>query len=341
LLGEYGSTVERREELSRQDVPLFETSRIIPEDDHRLLRLSDTVSENGRHQVVQRLDRLAIGGGTMRFSGAIGRQAITWGSGLFFQVNDLVSPFAPGALDKDYKPGEDMLFSQYMTADGGEVQAAAVARRELDTQAVSHAAATYAARRQWIGLESEATLMAAHHYGRPVFGASVARDWRGAVWRLEANASRTDGEETVFSGLANLDRFWTCWERTCYGYVEYYRNGFGVADGSYERLDEDVLRRLERGDLFAIGRDYLAFGGSIEWTPRLSLGLDAVWNLNDGSNFNRIRLKQEVRQDFLLSAGVGFSTGGKKDEFSGVPLGPELAPQGYSEDAYLRFEWFF
>jgi hypothetical protein len=32
-----------------------------------------------------------------------------WGNGLVFQVLDLFNPFPPNAVDREYKPGSDML----------------------------------------------------------------------------------------------------------------------------------------------------------------------------------------------------------------------------------------
>ena len=59
-----------------------------------------------------RLDRLSLtftpSWGLVR----IGRQAVTWGNGLVFNPMDLFNPFAPTAVQRDYKIGEDMAYAQ-------------------------------------------------------------------------------------------------------------------------------------------------------------------------------------------------------------------------------------
>ena len=59
-----------------------------------------------------------------------GRQAITWGNGLFYAPMDLVNPFDPATIDTEYKAGDDMLYLQYLQDNGNDLQAAVVVRRD-------------------------------------------------------------------------------------------------------------------------------------------------------------------------------------------------------------------
>jgi len=52
-------------------------------------------------------DRLNIQIHTGAFDLVVGRQAITWGVNYFWPALDLFAPFAPGRIDRDYKPGVD------------------------------------------------------------------------------------------------------------------------------------------------------------------------------------------------------------------------------------------
>ncbi len=341
LLGEFGDAVEDRGFLTERGIALFEPSRIIPDDDTRLMRLRHTVSDGSRHRAVQRLDRAYVGTGTMTFSAQIGRQLHSWGSGQVFQVHDWLRSGSPLALDREYQPGEDMLYGEYLTATGGEIQAATVVRRERETGDVTHDAATYAAKKEWLRPGVEFRLLAARHFGTAATGASVGLDWLGAVWRADGAVFRTEQGRTVGSGLVNVDRFWRCWGRTCHTFIEYYRNGFGIGDGDYDDLGDDLARRLEHEDVFTLGRDYTAFGGGLKWRDHLNARLEALVNLNDGSSFNRIWLDYEPRENLRLSGGVGVTLGGQTDEFSGVPLGQEDAQQGYSQNLFIRLAGFF
>ena len=335
LLGEYGDAVADRDSLTDRGRTLFEPSRIIPEDDTRLMRLRHTLSEGNQHRAVQRLDRASVSTGTLTFSAAIGRQVHNWGNGRVFQVHDWLNPGSPLAMERDYRSGEDMLYGEYLTPDGGELQMAAVARREEATGDVTHDAATYAVKREWMTPDLEFRLLAARHYGQASGGFGVAGDWQGAVWRLDGAVDRTRDGRTRASAVANMDRFWSCAGRTCYGFVEYHRNGLGVGDGDYSELNESLARRLDNKQLFSPGRDYGAVGLGIEWFDHLDARFESLSNLNDGSTFNRLWLEYEPRQNLRLSGGLGMSSGGRDDEFSGVPLGQGDAGQGYSENVFL------
>ena len=59
----------------------------------------------------------------------VGRQAISWGNGILFSAFDLFNPFSPTEIDTDYKPGDDLIYSQLLLPGGGDIQALIVARR--------------------------------------------------------------------------------------------------------------------------------------------------------------------------------------------------------------------
>ena len=68
------------------------------------------------------IDRLAVTYTTPDLVVRVGRQAITWGSGLVFRPMDLFDPFSPTATDTECKPGVDMLYVQRLFADGSDLQ---------------------------------------------------------------------------------------------------------------------------------------------------------------------------------------------------------------------------
>ncbi|MCP3686947.1 MAG: hypothetical protein GY784_00915, partial [Gammaproteobacteria bacterium] len=87
-------------------------------DEHRLFDLSSTVHVGQQSQVVQRLDRLQLSYYTPQAVFRFGRQAVSWGNGLIYTPMDFFNPFDPAALDKEYKTGDDMLYSQYSFDNG-------------------------------------------------------------------------------------------------------------------------------------------------------------------------------------------------------------------------------
>ena len=67
------------------------------------------MNTNNDQTLYHRLDRLSVTfqpyWGTLQ----IGRQALTWGNGFLFNPMDLFNPFSPTQIDREYKPGDDMV----------------------------------------------------------------------------------------------------------------------------------------------------------------------------------------------------------------------------------------
>ena len=63
----------------------------------------------------------------------IGRQAVTWGNGFLFNPMDLFNPFAPTQIDRDYKIGDDMIFTQFPLKQTGDLQLLYVPRLALSS----------------------------------------------------------------------------------------------------------------------------------------------------------------------------------------------------------------
>jgi hypothetical protein len=66
--------------------------------------LTNTFARSGPLEASQTLDRLAVTYTAPQWVFRVGRQAITWGSGLVFRPMDLFDPFEPSATDTEYKP---------------------------------------------------------------------------------------------------------------------------------------------------------------------------------------------------------------------------------------------
>jgi hypothetical protein len=341
LLAASGDSVATRRALDVAGFPPRGPVTGLPDDRTRLFDLTDQVIDQERTVAVQRLDRLALGYTSARASLRFGRQAVSWGNGLVFQPLDFVNPFSPFVIDKDYKTGDDLLFGQWLPTVSSELQGIVVPRRDAMTQAVESAESTYAAkyrrRLETLGME----LLAARHYDENLAGASAVRSLGGAVWRLDLSAVDSTTEGTVFSGVTNLDYSWTWWDKNFYGYLEYFRNGFGESvAANYVNPNPGLAARIARGELFTLARDYLAAGGQIEFTPLVNLFASAVRNLNDASHVLQLRGVYDWQQDLQLMAGVNLPFGDRGDEYGGVPAAPgAYAAAGRS--AYARIAYYF
>src|SRR5690606_13171711 len=133
--------------------------------------------------------------------------------------------------------------------------------------------------RTYLG-EADIDLLVARHFDETLAGLGLARGLGGAVWRLDLLYTDASEGEGVWSLVSNLDYSWVWRGRNWYGFVEYFRNGFGAGDpASYAAPDPALAARLARGELFTLARDYGAAGAQVELHPLFNLYASVVWNL--------------------------------------------------------------
>jgi hypothetical protein len=337
-----GDFVETRRALAAGGLAGAGTVSGLPDDRHRLFDLSDDVIDNSRVAAVHRLDRLSLGytGGsiTVRF----GRQVVSWGNGLAFQVLDFVNPFSPVAIDKDYKTGEDMLYGQWQWAGQGDAQLMLLPRRDLLTRDLDREQASQALKLHAHAAGFDIDTLVARHYDQTLLGIGVVHSLGGAVWRLDALHTDVPGPDEVWSLATNLDYSWLLFGKNMYGFAEYYRNGFGSTRTSgYLVADPELTARLARGELYTIGRDYAVLGVQIELSPLVNAFASVIQNLDDGSRILQLRGVYDWRQSLQFMAGLNLPAGAYGSEYGGVPtpLPGMFLPPGRS--AYLRAVYYF
>ncbi len=341
LLGIAGSGLAAAREAASVD-PRVQSKSLLISDDARIADATIELVDGADAESVLRLDRLHGGWSSEYLVLQVGRQAVTWGNGLVFSVFDLFNPFSPIAIDKEYKTGDDMLNGQVLFPDGGDIQLLAVGRRNPDTHSIESGESSYAAKyhRQIAALSLDTELLAARHYDENVFGLGFSRSIRDAVLRIDGVMAQTssDGDRAGFT--INLDRTWTLAERNVYAFLEYYRNGFGVADGEYQNASIALLERLGRGEVYTMGRDYLTCGFELEASPLVKWFSSSIFNLHDESGFIQQRISYEVLQSLIVTIGANIPYGGSGSEFGGIAVSPDsfISP-GLS--FYLRSALYF
>ena len=306
------------------------------EDSRRFMNLTHTIDEGSRHLFVHRFDRLAAEYRDERLAITVGRQAVSWGSGHVFQPMDLFNPFAPTAVDRDYKPGDDIVLVERAFAHS-TLQLLHVARREAGGDAGNH---SYAA--MWHGFlgASEVEVMAARHYRDDLLGVTLKVPLGPTILRADVVGSRLDqdGSQRV-SGIVNIDSAFLLLQRTGVLFAEYFRNGFGV-DTLTAELPAPLMDRLARGELFNAMRDYLALGANYQWHPLWSQSLVWIGNLNDGSSLLQTSLTYDPSDSSRVQAGLVAAMGDAGEEFGGRPVADGRTTGGGTR-AFVRFLYFW
>lgn len=308
-----------------------------------LFDLTDTVGDGESSRLTQTIDRLSLGYSTSHLVVRVGRQALTWGAGVVFHPMDLIDPFAPGAVDVDYKPGVDMAYAQWLFDDGSDLQVIAAPRPARQGGPVEADASTLALHYHGAAGGLGVTTMLARDHGDWTAGAGLSGPLGGAVWNVEITPTWAADGKTATSALANISTATTLLGRNATVFAEYYRNGFGVSgETSLDALPAGLSDRLERGQVFSVGRDYLAAGLSLEWTPLLTLSPSLIANLDDGGVYLIGEANWSLSDDLVLIGGAQGPLGRTGTEYGGLPISAgsplHVAPAAI---AYVQLRRYF
>ena len=338
-----GETREKLEELKRRFPAFSQEGFLLGEtidDDRRLLDMTKLVSDNDSAIKYHRIDRLALTllpeWGTVR----VGRQVLSWGNGFLFNPMDLFNPFAPTDIERDYKIGDDMVTTQFMVGDAGNLELLYVPRRDPDDHDIEwDDESSFAGKYHFALGTTELDLMGARHFEDFILGIGSTGYLWDAAWRADAtwtfleDGHRKDG---YLAFVANMDYSWVWREKNFYGFVEFYYNGLGEDDPAETLTNPDAIDRLSRGEIFTLGQAYLTGSFQVELHPLFNVFISVINNLNDPSGIVQPRANWDVRQDLQLTFGFNVSYGDDGTEFGGF----EIAPTDYLTTApNTAFVW--
>ena len=313
-------------------------------DKRRWFNLTHELSNKNKNAALVRLDRVSMAYSSDKAVIRFGRQAISWGNGLLFTPMDILNPFDPAAVDKEYKTGDDMLYGQYLFDSGNDLQAVTVVRRNPINGEVEQDQSSLALKYHGFWADREYDLLAAQHYGETVLAAGLSTDLGGAIVRGDLVWNSTH-EGSVFSAVTGLDYSWVGGGRNWMGTVEYFYNGFGQADSNYSTTalaaNPELLKRLARGELFNIGRHYLGASVTLEATPLLNLTPNIFINITDPSAFAQLVTSYNWKQDIQLLAALSFPIGPAGSEYGGIEAEQAGSYVSTGPALFMQLAWYF
>jgi hypothetical protein len=311
----------------------------LSKDEHRLFKLTKKLGNSDKLDAVQRLDRFYLGYNGEQLVIRFGRQTVSWGNGLIFHPLDIFTPFSPVDINKNYKTGDDMLYGQWLFENDDDLQMILLPRRNLKNNQIeneqSSLAFKYHGRYQ---KEWDFDFALARHFDESVLGFGLSKDVSEAIWRFDVTATHLKEGNTVVSLITNMDYSWVWFEHNFYGYIEYFHNGVG--ETQVDRYSELALQtRLERGEVYTRGKDYLGTGIQIELTPLFNFYTSSMINLYDQSGIFQIRGIYDLAQDLQLIAWLDIPYGDKGSEFGGIPIDDKYIAPG--QRASIRLTYYF
>ena len=339
LIGQYGDALE----VDTDSYGPFGLVPTLPDDDRRWWDLTDNISRSDSRHWVQRLDRLSVAYTGDKAVVRFGRQAVSWGNGLIYNPMDFLNPFDPAAVDTEYKSGDDMLYSQYLLDSGSDWQLVNVQRRDEEGD-VSSGVSSTALKFHGFGLEWEYDLLLAEHYDQFIAGAGAVVNVGESV--LRGDVTLTDGRrEWVTSLDLNWSYSWVWGGHNVSAVAEYFYNGFGLSGSDYSTQkildDRDLADRLVRGELFNVGRNYLAGSLLVEWTPLLNITPNLFVNLNDGSALAQLVVQWDLGQNWQFLAALNTPLGSSGTEYGGLETGLDELTLGVDSSLFAQLAWYF
>lgn len=341
---EDSDTREKEARLARVAPRMAACSERSVDDEHRFWDLTEILEEDERSLWYHRLDRFSYTLSRNWGKVKIGRQAITWGNGFMFNTMDLLNPFAPTAIEKEYKTGDDMALLQVYRGSA-DIQFLYVPRRNTSTGEVEAEESSLAAKVH-LGMGShEFDFLAADHYEDSVLGIGYIGYLGKAVWRTDGTVTYLDAEntdrESYWSLTTNVDYSWTSWDKNWYGFLEFYYNSLPEGDYTEVITDPAVSERLQRGELSTLANAYLGGRIRVELHPLLNLHLSLINNLEDASGIVQPRAKWNLMQNGDVAVGGTAHYGGEETEYGGYPLTGTPYENAPFDSVFLWLGYYF
>ena len=276
------------------------------------------------------IDRANVRVDHRNFTLTLGRQPISWGVSYFWPVIDLFGPFSPSAVDRDYKPGVDAARMAIPIGQFSEVEVIAAAQERGPGQASTDW--SYGALGRFHVRGTDLGLMAGEFFGDSMYGAFLAGDAGGFGLRAETLFTRVaprfrtlpqERSPSYWRTTLGMDRLLSA--RTSLS-VELSYNGYGAGNaGDYPLIA--TSRRVQRGEITSLGREYSGVSISFQASPLLSVAGAVLTNWSDSSTLLQPSLVWSLSNNAsaMFGAFVGLgegtdATGLPGSEYGAVPV---------------------
>ena len=263
---------------------------------------------------------------------------------MLFNPADLINPFAPSNIIRDYKIGSDMILFQTAGELITDFQLVGVARKDQDTGEFASAESTAGMKVRFSFSQRDLDLYLLKNYQDPVAGAGFTTYLGGGVFRSDLTWTYLEDDpdmDSFFSGVMNFDYSWIWLGKNWYGFIEYYYNGLGSSPVAEALTNEALVERLARGEIFVTGRNYLDGMLQCELHPLINIFATVIYNLDDRSILLQPRISWDFSESAQLLAGLNISLGSSGSEFGDRPDQQTGADTSNADQAYLLVTWYF
>jgi hypothetical protein len=186
--------------------------------------------------------------------------------------------------------------------------------------------------------------MAGRHYKDYVLGIGSVGYLGDTAWRIDLTRTilnQNSFSDDYFSLVANMDYSWIWFEKNFYGFIEFYYNGIGEKDYENALVNPFILERIERGELYALGKTYVGGNLRAELHPLVNIILTAITNARDPSGLFQPRITYDISQDIQILIGSNIFWGASGSEFGGVKSpGTDFTTRA-ADTAFIWVSYYF
>ena len=204
--------------------------------------------------------------------------------------------------------------------------------------------ATYAIKYHGFSGELEYDVLLAESYADTVLGLGFGRSVGGAHWGTDLVITDTN-EDTYAQFVSNLSYSWTMHGKNMSGAIEYHYNGFGQSDARYDPAslasNPQLLVRIARGQMFTLGRHYLAGSVMIEMTPLWILTPVLLANIGDPSALLQLTTSYSLGDNMLFLGSLNLPVGSSGTEFGGIESNQPGLYLSTGASAFAQIAWYF
>jgi hypothetical protein len=321
LRARWGETERVRDRMEKRGQMVPGTGGLFNSRRPRFLDLESELIRESSFTLEHGLDRAQARWEIDRFEMTVGRQAVTWGTALIWTPTDLFAGFSPTEIDRDEKPGVDVIRAMWAPESGGFVDLIFEPLDESAPYRMKWEESSLAARAGTAVGEYEIALLGGQVAGDDVLGADFTGYLRDAGLRGELVYShvRERDQRDYFRGVVSIDYgFAAAWNP--YVALEYFYNGLGAGDSDnyLERLSESSVRRaFVRGNAFNLGRHYIGNVVRVAPSALWSMQATTLINLLDGSVQEFATATRSLHENVDLQFGANVGIGPAGTEFGG------------------------
>ena len=292
---------------------------------HQTIKESGTSNYNSWAQEIDRAN-VTINLTDLRFK--IGRQPISWGTGRFWQPLDVFGAFAATDIEREYKPGIDLVSADYYPSHLSSLSLIYVFSPRDNSVIKDSQGAIYQTQ---LGENSSVSIMLSNISSNKVGGGSFETDWLDIGWRIEGTIfEEFDSSKKSAYFIAGID--YQLKNETSIS-AEYYFNRSGASTSQeLEKLTSSTL--ILSGLQKQLSEQLLGLSLQNTVTPLITLNYTLltaylsgfeISTLHQFSGIISLGNESDLRLSLLLTSGEKLDDNKiPQSEFGHIPLGVTL-----------------